>query len=68
MLKVITPLLNLFAIFIFGIFIAFPIALICDAIATLVSWLPMLWAILWRTGLGLLTLTAITLFIHSIKN
>jgi len=68
MLKLITLLLNVFALFIFGIFISFPIAAIFGAIATLVSWLPMLWAIFWRTGLSLMTLTAIALFLKAIKD
>ena len=68
MLKLITLLLNLFALFIFGVFISFPIAAIFGAIATLVSWLPMLWAIVWRVALGLLTLTSVALFLHSTKN
>ncbi|MEI6329624.1 MAG: hypothetical protein WCP16_10360 [Pseudanabaena sp. ELA645] len=68
MLKLITLLLNLFALFIFGIFISFPIAAIFGAIATLVSWLPMLWAIFWRTGLILMPLTVIALFLKAIKD
>jgi hypothetical protein len=68
MLKLITFFLNLFALFIFGIFISFPIAAIFGAIATLVSWLPMLWAIFWRTGLGLMILTAIALFLKAVKD
>jgi len=68
MLKAITPLLNLFAIFIFGIFIAFAISAMCGAIVVLFSWLPMLWAIAWRSGLGLMTLTAIALFLKAVKD
>jgi len=68
MLKLVTFLLNLFALFILGIFISFPIAAIFGAIATLVSWLPMLWAIFWRTGLILMPLTAIALFLKAVKN
>ena len=68
MLKLVTFLLNLFALFILGILISFPIALIFGAIATLFSWLPMLWAIAWRSGLSLMTLTAIALFLKAIKD
>ncbi|MCX5965508.1 MAG: hypothetical protein NT070_20985 [Cyanobacteria bacterium] len=68
MLKLITLLLNLFTLFIFGIFISFPIAAIFGAIATLVSWLPMLWAIFRRTGLGLMILISIALFLKAVKN
>ncbi len=68
MLKLITPLLNLFALFILGVVISFPIAAICGAISTLVSWLPMLWAIFWRSGLILMPLTAIALFLKAIKD
>ena len=68
MLKLIIPLLNLFALFILGVVISFPIALMCDAIALLFSWLPILWAIAWRSGLGLMTLTAIALFLKAIKD
>jgi hypothetical protein len=30
--------------------------------------LPMLWAIAWRAGLGLMTLTAIALFLKAVKD
>jgi hypothetical protein len=38
------------------------------AIALLLSYLEFIWAILWRTGLGLLMLTAIALFFQALKN
>ncbi len=66
MLKVIIYLLNLFALFTFGIFLAFPIATICGSIDTLLSWLPMLWEIFWKVTLGLITLTAIALFLKAL--
>jgi hypothetical protein len=66
-LKVITYLLNLFALFTFGIFLAFPISLICGSIDTLLFLLPMLWQIFWRVGMGLLMLTVIALFIEGLN-
>ncbi len=68
MYKVTVTLLQLFALFIFGIFLAFPISAMCGAIALLLSYLPLIWQILWRTGLGLMMLTAIALFFHALKN
>ncbi|MCX5934582.1 MAG: hypothetical protein NTU99_07315, partial [Pseudanabaena sp. LacPavin_0818_WC45_MAG_42_6] len=65
-LKVIIYLLNLFALFTFGIFIAFPISLICGSIDTLLFLLPMLWQIFWRVGMGLLLLTPIALFLKAL--
>ncbi len=68
MLKLTIILLRLFALFIFGIFIAFPISAMCGAITLLLSYLPLIWQILWRTGLGLMMLTAIALFIEGLNN
>ncbi|MDX2254653.1 MAG: hypothetical protein NW214_03970 [Pseudanabaenaceae cyanobacterium bins.39] len=66
--KLTIALLKGFAFFIFGLFLAFPISAMCGAIALLVSYLPLIWQILWRTGLGLMMLTAIALFIHALKH
>ncbi|TYQ31550.1 hypothetical protein [Pseudanabaena sp. UWO310] len=68
LLKFTTLFLRLFALFIFGIFLAFPISAMCGAIAILISYLPLIWQILWRTGLGLLMLTAIALFLEALHN
>jgi hypothetical protein len=68
MFKFTIALLKYFAFFILGIFLAFPISAMCGAIALLLSFLPIIWQILWRTGLGLLLLTAIALFLESLKN
>jgi hypothetical protein len=68
MLKYLILPLKIFAFFILGIFLAFPISAMCGAIALLLSFLPIIWQILWRTGLGLLLLTAIALFLESLKN
>lgn len=68
MFKLTIICLQLFALFIFGIFLAFPISAMCGAIAILISYLPLIWQILWRTGLGLLMLTAIALFLEALHN
>ena len=68
MLRIISPLLYFFFLFAFGIFLAFPISAMCGAIALLLSYLPLIWQILWRTGLGLMMLTAIALFCQALKN
>ncbi len=68
MLKITIPILKLFALFLFGIFLAFPISAMCGAIAILFACLPLIWEILWRTGLGLMILTAIALFLTALKN
>jgi len=68
MFKLTITLLKLFALFIFGIFLAFPISAMCGAIALLLTYLPLIWQILWRTGLGLMMLTAIALFIEGLKS
>jgi hypothetical protein len=41
---------------------------ICGSIDTLLFLLPMLWEIFWRTGMGLLMLTAIALFLEALNN
>ena len=61
-------LLKYFAFFIIGIFLAFPISSMFGAIALLFSLLPLIWEILWRTGLGLSLMTAIALFIEGLKS
>ncbi len=68
MFKLMIALLKYFAYFLVGIFIAFPLSAMCGAIAILLSYLPLIWQILWRTGLGLLMLTAIALFIEGLNN
>jgi hypothetical protein len=68
MLKLTATCLKYFAFFILGIFLAFPISAMCGAIALLFTYLPLIWQILWRTGLGLMLLTAIALFLQALKN
>ena len=68
LLKFTTLSLKLFTFFIFGIFLAFPLSAMCGAIDLLFSYLPLIWQILWRTGLGLMMLTAIALFIEGLNN
>ncbi len=68
MLRITIPLLKYFAFFIFGIFLAFPISAMFGAIVLLFSLLPIIWEILWRTGLGLMMMTAISLFIEGLNN
>ena len=66
--KLTIALLKGFAFFTFGLFLAFPISAMCGAIAILLTYLPLIWQILWRTGLGLMMLTAIALFLQALKN
>ncbi len=68
MLRITIPIVKVFAFFIFGIFLAFPISAMCGAIALLFSLLPIIWEILWRAGLGLMMLTAIALFLEALNN
>ena len=68
LLKFTTLSLKFFAFFIFSIFLAFPISAIFGAIALLFSLLPIIWEILWRTGLGLMMLTSIALFIKGLND
>jgi len=60
--------LKIFALFLFGLFIAFPISAMFGTIALLLTYLPLIWQILWRTGLGLMMLTAIALFLEGLNN
>ncbi|MBD2188405.1 hypothetical protein [Pseudanabaena mucicola] len=68
MYKVTVACLKFFAYFLVGIFLAFPISAMFGAIALFLSYLPLIWQILWRTGLGLMMLTAIALFIEGLNN
>jgi len=68
MLRITIPIVKVFAFFIFGIFLAFPISAMCGAITILLSYLPIIWEFLWRSGLGLMILTAISLFIEGLNN
>lgn len=68
LLKLTKLSLKFFAYSLMGIFLAFPISAMCGAIAILLSYLPIIWQILWRTGLGLMLLTAIALFIEGLNN
>ncbi len=68
MLKITIPIVRFFAYVLVGLFLAFPISAMCGAIAIFFSCLPLIWQILWRTGLGLMMLTAIALFVHALKN
>jgi hypothetical protein len=68
MLKLTATCLKCFAFFIVGLFLSFPISAMCGAIAILFSYLPLIWEILWRTGLGLMMLTAIALFLEALNN
>jgi hypothetical protein len=40
----------------------------CGAIAILFTYLPIIWQIIWQTGLGLLLLTAIALFLEGLNS
>jgi hypothetical protein len=68
LLKFTKSSLKFFVYFLIGIFLAFPVSAMCGAIALLFSYLPLIWQILWRTGLGLMMLTAIALFLEGLKN
>ncbi len=68
LLKFTKSALKFFAYFLVGIFLAFPISGMCGAIALLFTYLPLIWQILWRTGLGLMILTAIALFFQALNN
>jgi len=56
-----------FALFVLGIFLAFPISAMFSAIPLLFACLPMIWEVLWRSGLGLMMMTAIALFIEGLN-
>lgn len=68
MFKLTIALLKLFALFVFGLFLAFPISSILGAISFLLTYLPLIWQILWRTGVGLIMLTVIALFLEGLKS
>ena len=68
MLQITIPIVRFFAYVLVGLFLAFPISAMCGAIALLFSYLPLIWQILWRTGLGLMMLTAIALFLEGLKS
>lgn len=68
MLRITIPIVKIFALFIFGIFLSFPISAMCGVITILLSYLPIIWEFLWRSGLGLMMLTAISLFIEGLNN
>ncbi len=68
MIKLTIALLKLFALFTFGIFLAFPLSAMCGAISTFFTYLPTIWEIFWRGGLSLMTLTSIALFLEGWKN
>ena len=68
MFKLTIALLKTFALFIFGVFLAFPIASIFGVISLLFAYLPLIWEILWRSGLILVIWTAISLFFRALKN
>jgi hypothetical protein len=58
---------QLFALFILGFLLTFPIAAICDLLPLLFSVLPTIWEIFWRVSLGLMSLSAIAIFFEGIK-
>jgi hypothetical protein len=68
MFKFTITLLKYFAYFLVGLFLAFPISAMFGAIALLLSYLPLIWQILWRAGLGLIMLTASALFFEALNN
>jgi hypothetical protein len=68
MYKFTISLLKYFAFFVLGICLTFPLSAMFGAIAILLTYLPLIWQILWRTGLGLMMLTAISLFIEGLNN
>jgi len=57
-----------FALFVLGLFLAFPISAMFGAISLLFACLPLIWEVLWRSGLGLMMITAIALFIEGLNN
>jgi glucose-6-phosphate-specific signal transduction histidine kinase len=68
MLAIVRPILKYFAFFIVGLFLAFPISAMFGAISLFFSYLPLIWQILWRSGLILMMLTSIALFIEGLNN
>jgi hypothetical protein len=59
---------KIFALFILGIFLAFPISAMCGVIEIFLSYLSIIWEIFWRGGLSLLLVSAIALFMESLNN
>ncbi len=59
---------KIFALFILGIFLAFPISAMCGVIEIFLSCLSIIWEIFWRGGLSLLLVSAIALFIEGLNN
>ncbi|MCY7332977.1 MAG: hypothetical protein LH649_10030 [Pseudanabaena sp. CAN_BIN31] len=57
-----------FALFVLGIFLAFPISAMCGVIAIFLSYLSIIWEIFWRGGLSLLLVSAIALTIEGWNN
>jgi len=57
-----------FALFVLGIFLAFPISAMCGVIEIFLSYLSIIWEIFWRGGLSLLLVSAIALFIEGLNN
>ena len=68
MLRITIPLLKTFALFVLGIVLAFPISAICGVIEIFLSYLSIIWEIVWRGGLSLLLVSAIALFIEGLNN
>jgi hypothetical protein len=68
MYKLTITLLKYFAFFIVGIFLSFPISAMFGTIAILLSYLPIIWEFVWRSGLGLMMMTAIALFLEGLKS
>jgi len=66
--KLAIALSKTFALFVFGIFLAFPISSMFGALSLLYTCLPLIWEILWRTGLGLMMVTSVALFIEGLNN
>jgi hypothetical protein len=58
---------ELFALFILGFLLTFPIAAICNLLPLLFSVLPTIWEMFWRVSLGLMSLSAIAIFFEGIK-
>lgn len=67
MLKFTLAFSKVFGLFTFGVLLAFPISAMFGAIAIFLTYLPIIWEILWRTGLGLMMMTAIALFFEGVK-
>jgi hypothetical protein len=68
MFKLTIAFLKIFAFFVLGLVFSFPISAMCGALSLLFACLPLIWEILWRSGLGLMMITAIALFIEGWNN